>query len=335
MYVPDWKTNNVRSLVKAGCLAAICCTGPGLAGYAGTPEISRAELESRYVLPSSKFMEIGGTRIHYTDAGSGQVVVLLPPSYMNLRVWDATADILARDFRVIRIDFPVVGLSGPDPDRNYSMEHFGEILHGLTTALGIGKFDLVGTSLGGIVAFQYASRWPGRVERLALINSAGLPRTVPLNSRSAGSSAYSNQYSSREAWQQTLDAQMGSDKPAPAELVTLVYDLNRREGLAEDSEIVLKQFRTGDPQTVLAGIRAPTLIIWGKRNMTLSHLEANIFELWLSGAPSMVVKYDDLGHYPYVEDPQRVAADLGAFFKGERDGELARTIRLPVMEPAR
>ena len=318
--------------VKAGCLAAFWCIWPAFAAGGTTPEISRAELESRYVLPSSKFVVVDGIRMHYTDAGSGPVLVLLPPSYMNLRVWDATAAELARDFRVIRVDFPVVGLSGPDPDRNYSMERFGALLHGLTTALGLEKFSLVGTSLGGIIAFQYAAHWPDRVERLALINSAGLPRTVPLNSQRNGSSAYTQEYPSRDEWQKTLDAQMGTGKPAPAELVTLVYDLKRREGLAADSQALLKQFRTGDPQSVLADIRAPTLVIWGKRNKTLSHLEANIFELWLSGAPSMVVKYDELGHYPFVEDPQRVANDLGAFFKGERDGELARTIRQPVTQ---
>jgi len=324
----------VQISLKAGCLAAFWCIWPAFAASGATPEISRAELESRYVLPSSKFVEIDGIRIHYTDAGSGPALVLLPPSYMNLRVWDATTAILARDFRVIRVDFPVVGLSGPDPDRNYTMEHFGDVLHGLTTTLGLAKFGLVGTSLGGIIAFQYAARWPERVERLVLINSAGLPRTVPLNSQRNDSSAYTHQYPSRDEWQETLDAQMGAGKPAPAELVTLVYDLNRREGLAADSEAMLKQFRTGDPQSVLADIRAPTLVIWGKRNKTLSHLEANIFELWLSGAPSMVVKYDELGHYPYVEDPQRVAADLGAFFKRERDGELARTIRQPMTDSA-
>lgn len=326
----------MRISMKAGCLAGLACVCLGLAGCSGFQEVSRAELQARYAVPTSKFTEVNGTRIHYTDAGNGPVIVLLPPSFMNLRVWDATAEFLTREFRVIRIDFPVVGLSGPDASQDYTMGHFADILHALTTSLGVDKFSLVGTSSGGIVAFQYAGRWPGRVERLVLINSAGLPRTSATNPNRARGSAFSrwwrSHYSSRGTWEANLNSQMGTGKPAPEELVTLVYDLNRREGLKEDSVVMLKQFRTGDPQTVLADVRAPTLVIWGKKNITLSHLEANVFELWLSGAPSMVVKYDDLGHYPYVEDPQRVATDLGAFIKGERDGELARTIRQPLSE---
>ncbi|HNR23698.1 MAG TPA: alpha/beta hydrolase [Steroidobacteraceae bacterium] len=326
----------MRVSLKAGGLVALACVWLGLVGCDGFREVPRAELEARYAVPTSKFTEVDGTRIHYTDAGAGPVVVLLPPSFMNLRVWDATAEILAREFRVIRIDFPVIGLSGPDPSQDFTMDRFADLLHGLTTTLGVEKFSLVGTSSGGIVAFQYAGRWPERVERLVLINCAGLPRTAATNPNRPRGGALSrwwrSHYSSRKARQDSMNSQMGTGRPAPAELVTIVHDLNRREGIKEDSAVMLKQFRTGDPQAALAEVRAPTMIIWGKKNITLSHLEANVFELWLSGAPSMVLKYDELGHYPYVEDPQRVAADLSAFFKGERDDELARTIRQPVAE---
>ena len=57
---------------------------------------------------------------------------------------------------------------------------------------------------------------------------------------------------------------------------------------------------------------------------------------WMTGAPTTIRKYDGLGHYPYIEDEQALFPDLSAFFAGELDGELRRTVRAkPDYAPSR
>lgn len=319
--------------IVLGAAASVCIAG--IATYAaltrGWFELSRAELEGRYALPVSRFAMIDGTRMHYTDEGSGPAVLLLPASYMNLRSWDPVAAILSKDFRVIRVDFPVLGLSGPEPDRDYSIEGFLRVTHGLIRSLGVEDVNVVGTSSGGIVAFRYAAEWPDEVARLVLINSAGMPRTAATNPNRARGTSFEqwrlSHYKPRSYWEESLRAQFPSEAEPPEWLIDLVHDLNRREGIDADGRRQLELFRTGDPESVLAQVRAPTLILWGVGNITVSHLEADVYEHWLTGAPSFKKKYADLGHYPYIERPQAVAQDIRDFLQGRFDAQLRVTER--------
>lgn len=299
----------------------------------GALTVSRETLQARYALPTSRFVDIEGTRMHYVDEGSGPVVVLLPPSFMNLRAWDGVAALLAKDYRVIRLDFPVVGLSGPEVNRDYSIDAFGRLTEGLLRSLGISQFHLIGASSGGQVAFQYAARRPEQVCRLVVVNSGGLPRSSATNPNRDRGSAFNrwllSLHKSRAYWEKTLTSQFTSGQKPPEWLVGLVYDLNRRTGLDEDGKLQLAQFRSEDPERMLGQVRAPALVLWGESNITLSHLEANVFSHWLTAAPSVVRKYPKLGHYAFIEDPAALAADMKAFLQGTLDTESRVTVRAP------
>ncbi|MBM3513279.1 MAG: alpha/beta hydrolase [Alphaproteobacteria bacterium] len=108
------------------------------------------------------------------------------------------------------------------------------------------------------------------------------------------------------------------------------YEIGRREGQKREGEIYLRNFKTGDPEEVLGRVKAPTLIMWGMSNPTVMHLEANFMSLWLTGAPSLVIKYPKVGHYLYMEIPDQVAADVAAFLDGNKDVDLRVTQRVPV-----
>ncbi|MCL4721653.1 MAG: alpha/beta hydrolase, partial [Gammaproteobacteria bacterium] len=90
-------------------------------------------------------------------------------------------------------------------------------------------------------------------------------------------------------------------------------------GGREISARYLANFSTGDPESVLGEVRAPTLILWGLENRTLMHLEADVFAHWLRGATTVVRKYPGLGHYPYLEEPAVVGGDIAAFLEGRLD----------------
>ncbi|MCB2106896.1 MAG: alpha/beta hydrolase [Rhodobacteraceae bacterium] len=316
----------------------------GAAIYAGLLEIgafdiSRADLEAKYTTPDSKFAEVDGVRIHYMDQGprDAEALVLVHASYMSLRSFDAIAPLLAKNFRVVRFDLPNAGLSGPDPQNRYSIELNMEVLDQLTRDLGIDKFALFGTSSGGPVAFRYAAEHPDRVTRLILINSAGMPRTAATNpnrQRVSDLQLWINRrHESMAYWTEGLSTNFTSMAP-PHDLIEMVYDMNRIEGHRDVAAAFMRNFKTGDPQEMLGRVTMPTLIGWGIKNPTVMHLEADVMSLWLTSAPSKVIKYPDVAHYLYIEIPDKVAADMTAFLKGEMDGELRVTKRVPMADIA-
>jgi pimeloyl-ACP methyl ester carboxylesterase len=332
----------MRGWRALGWLLGLVVVAAGLAvGWMvlGFGNLTRAQLEARYALPTSHFVTIDGTRVHYIDEGHGPAVLILPASFMNSRTWDAVAAKLAPDYRVIRMDVLPVGLTGPDAHGDYSIERNVALVRGLMTLLDLHDLRLIATSSGAVYAYHYAAMYPDDVKRLVLINAAGMPRTAATDPNRARGSAIGrwllSWYKPRSYWLDTEREQFaGTHEEPPAWFVDLLYDLNRREGLREEGPEQLKQFKIGDPEAILARIKAPTLILWGLDNMTVSHLEANVFELWLTGAPSMLKKYPKAGHYPYIQIEPQVSTDIRDFFAGRLDGELRQTARLPVTPPS-
>ncbi len=315
-----------RVLKLAGILAALAAGLGALALDRGWFELPLDELARRYQLPDSRFVDVDGVRVHYVDRGSGPAVVLLHASFLSLRSWDALSDRLDDRYRVIRLDLSGAGLTGPDPTLGYGVERNIELVHGLLAHLKVPPVALVGTSSGGIAAFRYAATYPDQVSRLVLINSAGMPRTAatnplrPPSSRLAG--WVEERLRSRRFWAKSLQENFVPPHQPSAELVTMTYDMNRRAGGREISALYLANFRTGDPQAMLAKVRAPTLILWGLDNRTLMHLEADVFAHWLTGAPTLVRKHPGLGHYPYLEEPGLIARDISDFLSHELDADL-------------
>ncbi|MBL8630031.1 MAG: alpha/beta hydrolase [Rhodospirillaceae bacterium] len=324
-------------------VAAVLAVG----GYAGLLEYGAfdmplKDLEAKYAKPTSKFMDIDGVRVHYMDEGpqdpAAPAIVLLHASYMNLLTWDSMAKALSSQYRVVRFDMPTNGLTGVDPKQRYSIEFNMQILDELTTKLGIQKFALLGTSSGGPVAFRYAAEKPERVTRMILINSAGMPRTAQTNpNRQRGTTIdqwIKDRHRSMTYWRENLAVNVTS-MPPPDWLVEMAYDMGRRAGLRDEAALFLKNFKTGDPEAVLAQVKAPTMILWGMSNPTVMHLEANIISLWLTQAPSLVKKYPKVGHYLYLEIPSEVEKDVLDFLSGAKDGDLRITQRVPVASAAK
>ena len=104
--------------------------------------------------------------------------------------------------------------------------------------------------------------------------------------------------------------------------IDMTYDMNRRANSREINSLFLANFSTGDPQQVLATVKAPALVLWGLENRTVMHLEADVFAYWLSSAPVALRKYPGLGHYAYIEEPAVIARDVADFLSGYLDSEL-------------
>jgi pimeloyl-ACP methyl ester carboxylesterase len=314
-------------------LISLCATWSAAHG-SEVDTLTLDELRAKHELPTSRYMDLDGVDLHYVDEGSGEPLVFLHASYNGLHTWEGIASKLKSKYRVVRFDFPNAGLSGPEtipvPSEKFDLiERNYEILVSFVDSLELDRFALVGTSSGGSVAFRYAARHPDRVARLVLINSAGLPRTPqtdPFRETAETAKWSKMRIRPREFWAATLSRTFIHPHKAPEWLIDQEYDFRRREGL-EQTLVDDYTFSTGDPKPMLANIRAPTLIMWGMANPIVMHLQADIFAFWMTGAPTLIRKYDGLGHYPYIEDEPALFPDFAAFFAGELDSELRQTVR--------
>ncbi|HSP54754.1 MAG TPA: alpha/beta hydrolase [Dehalococcoidia bacterium] len=127
--------------------------------------------------PNDEYVELpgrgpsgGSLRVHYRDwDGTGTPVVLLHGLSSSCRIWDLTAPLLAREFRVVAVDLRGHGLTDR-PDSDYTFAEVCSDLDELLLALGFDRPILVGHSWGAGVALQFAAGQPGRVAALVLVD---------------------------------------------------------------------------------------------------------------------------------------------------------------------
>jgi len=150
-----------------------------LDGYAEVvpfqPDLSPDYLERRYANDPSAFVDVGGARVHYRDEGprDGPTLLALHGLYSSLHTWDDWMDDLTDRVRVVRMDLPGLGLTGPTAEGRYDMPSYVEVLEAFRSELGLGEVALAGNSLGGGVAWRFAARYPGYVRRLVLLDAVG------------------------------------------------------------------------------------------------------------------------------------------------------------------
>ncbi|HEX8353421.1 MAG TPA: alpha/beta hydrolase, partial [Pyrinomonadaceae bacterium] len=141
-----------RIVLRAAAVCALLCACVVAAG-------ARAEKTV------SGFAEVNGTRLYYETAGRGPAVVLLHGGLNDSRLWDEQMGPLSKRFRVVRYDLRGFGRSNAEPVEFWPTED----LRALLDFLKIEKATLVGLSLGGIVAADFALEHPARVDRLILV----------------------------------------------------------------------------------------------------------------------------------------------------------------------
>jgi pimeloyl-ACP methyl ester carboxylesterase len=291
-------------------------TVAGAAWWLWTPDKPRAALEARHAAPPSAFLEVGGVRFHLRDTGPRDAppVLLLHGFGSSLHTWEAWARILERERRVVRLDLPGFALTGPDPTGDYSDLRAVALLEGVLDALGIARTDLVGSSMGGRIAWRFAAERPARVRRLVLMapdgfESAGFtyekPAGVPLMMRALP-------YTLPMAM---LRAGLAPAYADPAALTPAVAELYRDMMLAPGvRQAILDRLATHvlvPPEPLLRRIEAPVLLLWGERDRMVPAPHAADYARELRESRTVVLP--GLGHVPMEEDPARSLAPVTEF----------------------
>ncbi len=261
-----------RPLLALGSALALTATG-ALAAPAAPDFPSDDALRASYALPNSQFATIEGEPVHFVDEGKGPAILLVHGSFASLRQWDNWAAELAKSYRVIRYDKAPAGLSGPNPQGDYSTEHQIRVIDALMTRLGVARFTLVGTSSAGTPTAAYAAAHPERLDGLVLSNIAAGPihldiATLPEEFRTVlAEDATHPGWHRPEYWRQILLANVVDDSKVTPELVTRWTGLNHR--MLRDPQVPKQVFAAMDHDRTpadLAQITVPTLLLWSDQD---------------------------------------------------------------------
>ncbi|MFY8117172.1 MAG: alpha/beta fold hydrolase [Roseateles sp.] len=281
------------------------------------PARSLESLVQRWAPPPSDFVELGAQLMHYRDEGPRSdplPLLMLHGSASSLHSWDAWAAALsAQGRRVVRLDLPGFGLSGPAAGGDYGDAAYLDFLTAALQHLGLKRVVLVGQGLGAQLSWQLALRQPEQVAGLVLLNAGArefLPESAPLLftlARLPGAGWLAEGLLPRRLVEQALQQAYGQPARLRAATVERYFELSLREGNRSALVDFLDQRRTPLDLAPLNALRVPTLVLWGARDRLLPIEDGQTLAQAIPG--SRLIPLSQLGHLPQEEDgPASLAA---------------------------
>jgi pimeloyl-ACP methyl ester carboxylesterase len=295
-------------------LAAAALVGGGALLY--TPDKQRDALEAKYAKPPSEFLAVAGLHLHFRDTGprDAPAMLLLHGFGASLHTWESWAQALQTNHRVVRLDLPGFGLTGPDPTGDYTDARTIKVLITLMDQLGIARASIVGHSMGGRIAWTLAALHPERVDKLILIApdgfaSPGMPYdtkpNVPLMVRML---PYVLPTALLRA---TLRPAYGNPAALTDDLFARYRDMMLAPGVRGAIVDRMQQQILVPPEPLLRRIQAPTLLIWGEQDAMIPIGNAADYLRALPDA--RLHAFPGVGHLPQEEAPAQSLAVIRAF----------------------
>ena len=242
------------------------------------------------VAPASadpQFLTVRGLRIRYRSTGQGKALLLLHGWGTSLDTFAPMSEDLKRQFRITAFDFP--GHGGSDiPPATWAVDDFVGLTLDMMVELGIERPSMLGHSFGGRVAIKLAAAHPEMVDRLVLVDSAGVPppRTVSRRIKRVAS-RFANTIGRigrpGQAVRRKIVARIASTDYLNAGPLRATFLAVVREDL----------------RPALALIKAPTLLVWGELDEDTTLVDAHTMEKLIPGARLLVLK--NAGHFSYLD----------------------------------
>lgn len=284
------------------------------------PDRSVESLAAEWAPPPSQFIALDGMQVHLRDEGprdDPEPILLLHGTSASLHTWDGWVDDLSRDRRVIRVDLPGFGLTGPDPANRYEIEDYVRFVILLMDERQLQQVVLAGNSLGGHIAWKTAHDHPDRVSRLILVDAAGYafePESIPIGFRLARNPLFAPLLT-RILPRGTVEASLRDVYGDPARvddaLVDRYFDLTLRAGNRRAVAERFRQMKSGEHEGEVGEVRQPTLVLWGSKDRLIPPKFGERFARDLPDA--RLVVFDGLGHVPHEEAPAETVGAVRRF----------------------
>ncbi len=276
----------------------------------GHRDIPLDTLKEKYCNTASSFISVDGMDVHFRDEGDPAdsiPIVLIHGTASSLHTFDAWSDRLKKTNRVVRMDLPAFGLTGPFPDRNYSIAHYTAFLKDFLSALKIKQCVLAGNSLGGQIAWNFTLEQSGMVTKLILIDAAGYPlhsKSVPIAFQMARMPVVRNLFTyvtPRFMVKSSVENVYFDQSKVTDALIDRYYELTLRKGNRQ--AFVDRLNSTADTSTIknISNIQQPTLILWGANDLLIPVENAYKFQADLPNDTLVILEKS--GHVPMEENP--------------------------------
>src|SRR6478672_4931035 len=268
--------------------------------------------------PRDVFLQVNGLKLHHLEWGdaSSPVLVCVHGLGGNGHAFDGLARRMSDRYRVIAIDVRGRGDSAWAGDKQYSVPVYATDLEGIVDQLGLKKFTLLGTSMGGRISMEYAGRHPERLERL-VINDIGPDAEAGSDRITQNQANVPESFASLEeaAAYRAGTSSVFKNLPSELQIERMGYDL--RQG--QDGRFYWKhdpewqrQRATGGTPTyaylwdALKKLEAPTLLVWGTASDVLSEAQARKIVATLKRGE--IVEVPGVGHAPTLNEPAAIEA---------------------------
>lgn len=288
------------------------------------PDLPVESLVARWAPPPSEFIDLRGQIVHLRDEGprsDREPIVLLHGTSSSLHTWEGWVKALKTERRVVTLDMPGFGLTGPFTGSYAADDYRGDTLArfviDVLDHLQLQRVVIGGNSLGGEIAWRVASLAPERVSKLVLVDASGLPfqpESIPLGFRIARIPILNR---AGEYWlpksliAQGLRNTYGDPARVSSTLIDRYYELTLREGNRRALGLRVQQLSMGEDAARVDALKLPTLILWGGRDRLVPPSVAQDFQRRIAG--SQLVLYPELGHLPHEEDPGQTLTALRGF----------------------
>jgi pimeloyl-ACP methyl ester carboxylesterase len=279
------------------------------------------QLKAKYLKSNSAFITIDGTAVHYVMEGLAEdtlPLVLIHGTSASLHTWDTLSTLLKSKKRIIRLDLPAFGLTGPNRLNLYNFNFYNQFLDQFLNALKVTQCIVAGNSLGGSIAWNYALASPDKVKQLILLDASGYPKKDEKGSLGFKLAAVPvlNQalkhISPKSLIRKSLEDAFYNKTLVSETMVDQYHDLLLREG-NRGAVLELFQHPMKPDATKIKNISQPTLIIWGKQDQLISYQNASLFKQDIRNSSLLVL--DKVGHIPMEEAPNQVATAILEFIK--------------------
>ncbi|MDB5644194.1 MAG: alpha/beta hydrolase [Hyphomicrobiales bacterium] len=242
-------------------------------------------------------------RTHYLEAGSGPVVILMHSNGNSAYEYEDVLPILAKDYRVIAVDYPGHGDSEP-LKHHYTVGDYADFIIAFMDALDVPKASVLGSSIGGAVAIDLGVRHASRIEKLFVVES---PIRTP--------EQWLERWPATEKGYGTVVQTMEQVRPRLRNLTEPVlerWNIDRSKAGAWAMMSVMWSLREYDVFENIPKIKASTMAIYGSKSP--HPLGLSTFEKMLPGAAR--AQMPDCGHFPMMDDPAELSRLVDSFIKG-------------------
>ncbi len=275
-------------------------------------------------MPRNRFIQVAQINTRYWAEGNGRAAVVLVHGLGGfVETWLPSFPILTSQCRVYALDLPGHGQTDKPLSASYHVSALAHFVKDFMTTLQIERASLVGYSLGGAIVLQCALQFPHMVEKLVLVDSAGLGKEVTFLLGPAGLPVLGEilvRWASRAMLARGLRLFVRDPAVSTEESIQISYQMATRPGVPQ---ALLKTLRAlgnlgGQHEKIygpivrgLAQIEHPTLVIWGRQDRAVPVAHAQIAAKGLRKARLHIL--DNCGHFPMVEQPQAFNQVLSEF----------------------